>query len=81
MEDVPTTTDSGPAIRKTFLNRRSSQMTLVAVIALAGLLWYLNSPAAVSVADAEVGGDDITAIVNSCGAELTVEAYEDDSWL
>lgn len=54
-------------------------MTLVAVIALAGLIWYLNSPAAVGVADAEVGGDGITAIVNSCGAELTVDVYEDDS--
>lgn len=54
-------------------------MVFVVLVALAGILWYLNSPASVRVADAEVGPDDgITAIVNSCGAELSVDVYEDD---
>lgn len=59
--------------------RRSLQVVLVVVAALAAILWYLNSPAVVRVADAEVGPiDDITAIVNSCGPELSVDVYEDD---
>jgi len=50
------------------------------VLALAVILWYLNSPAVVEVADAEVvPNDGVTAIVNSCGAELSVDVYEDDS--
>jgi hypothetical protein len=50
------------------------------VIVLAAILWYLNSPAVVEVADAEVDlNDGITAIVASCGGELSVDVYEDDS--
>jgi hypothetical protein len=39
----------------------------------------LNSSALVEVADAEVVlNDGVTAIVNSCGGELSVDVYEDD---
>jgi len=80
VEDVPTTTDPRPAVRTASLKRRSAQVTLVVVAALAAVLWYLNSPAVVRVAEAEVDPNDgITAVVNSCGAELTVDVYEDDS--
>ncbi|MPZ54044.1 MAG: hypothetical protein GEU79_15150 [Acidimicrobiia bacterium] len=55
-------------------------MTLTVLAALAAIL-YLNSPAVVEVADTEMASNDrvVTAIVNSCGAGLSVEVYEDDS--
>lgn len=51
----------------------------VVVLAIAGVVWFLNSPAPVEVAEAEVVDDDLTAIVNSCGGDLTVDVHEDDS--
>ncbi|HEX6220301.1 MAG TPA: hypothetical protein VF115_04340 [Acidimicrobiia bacterium] len=50
----------------------------VVVLAIAGVVWFLNSPAPVEVAEAEVVDDDLTAIVNSCGGDLTVDVHEDD---
>ncbi len=69
MESGPTTTDTDFPI---------AGVVLIAV-AFAGIVWFVNSPAPVVVAEAEVVDDDLTAIVNSCGGDLTVDVYEDDS--
>jgi hypothetical protein len=53
-------------------------VVLVVLAALAAILWYLNSPAVVRVADAVVGPNEGITIVNSCGAELSVDVDEDD---
>lgn len=54
-------------------------MVVVFVALIGGFVWFLNSPAPVDVAEAEVVDDDLTAIVNSCGGDLTVDVHEDDS--
>jgi hypothetical protein len=46
---------------------------------MSAITWYLNSPSLVEVAEAQVANGGLTAVVNSCGAELTVDVYEDDS--
>jgi hypothetical protein len=47
--------------------------------AIAAILWYMNSPA-VEVVHAEAIPDGaVTATVSSCGGDLGVEVYEDDS--
>lgn len=52
---------------------------VVVLVAIAGVVWFVNSPAPVEVAEAEVIDDSLTAIVNSCGGDLTVDVYEDDN--
>lgn len=74
--DPPGNTDS---VRAAEEKRPSTAVTLI-VVALAVGLWWLNSPAVVEIATAEImpeGG--ITAMVNSCGGELSVDVDEDDS--
>lgn len=74
--DPPGSTD---AVRAAEEKRPATVVTLI-VVALAAGLWWLNSPAAVEIATAEMvpeGG--ITAMVNSCGGDLNVDVYEDDS--
>ena len=76
---MPTITDMDSSRRTKSLKRRSIEVALIVLAALAAILLYLNSPAVVDVADAEVvPNDGVTAIVNSCSAELSVEVYEDD---
>ena len=80
MEGVPTTIDTESSHRTQSRKRRSIEVTLIVLAALAAILWYLNSPAVAKVAYAEVvPNDGVTAIVNSCGAEFSVDVYEDDS--
>lgn len=54
-------------------------MVVIFVALIGGIVWFLNSPAPVDVAEAEVVDDDLTAIVNSCGGDLAVDVHEDDS--
>ena len=54
-------------------------MVVVFVALIGGIVWFLNSPAPVEVAGAEMVDDSLTAFVNSCGGDLTVDVYEDDS--
>jgi len=76
---VPTPTNTGPPGRVKSPNRRSIDVALIVLAALAAILWYLNSPSVVEVVEAEVvQNDGLNAIVNSCGADLSVEVYEDD---
>lgn len=51
---------------------------VLGLVVIAGLFWFLNSPAAVRIAEAELIDDRLTAIVSSCGGELTLDVYEDD---
>ncbi|HKX75994.1 MAG TPA: hypothetical protein VJR05_11475 [Acidimicrobiia bacterium] len=66
---------------RTYLARPPLRVALAAAAALASsVLWYLNSPAAVEVAQAEEANDGgIIATVHRCGVDLSVEVYEDDS--
>lgn len=80
VEGVPTTTDMDSSRPTKSPSRRSIAVALTVLAALAAILWFLNSPAVVDVAAAEVVRDDgVTAIVNSCGGKLSVDVYEDDS--
>lgn len=77
--EVPTTTDTDSLGETRFPTRPSTGVGLTVVV-LAALLWWLNSSASVEVAEAEkVLERGITAIVKSCGGELGVDVYEDDS--
>lgn len=76
---MPITTDVESSPGTKYPKRPSHAVALI-VVPVAVLFWWLNSPAAVEVVEAEVvpeGG--ITATVNSCGGELGVDVYEDDS--
>jgi len=77
--EVPITTDVESSPGTNYPKRPSHAVALIAV-AVAVLFWWLNSPTAVAVVEAEVAPEGgITAIVNSCGGELGVDVYEDDS--
>lgn len=69
LDEAPTTNTDTPVV-----------IGLVVLAVLAAAVWYLNSPAPVEVADAEVSADgSLTAIVNSCRGDLTIDVDEDDS--
>lgn len=57
----------------------SIAILIVVLVLVAGIVWFVNSPAAVEVDAAETVDDNLTAIVNSCGGDLTVDVYQDDS--
>lgn len=76
---VPITT-AIDSFRGTKPLKRPSNASALIVAALAAGLWWLNSPAGVELAEAEIASEGgIDAIVNSCGGELSVDVYEDDS--
>jgi hypothetical protein len=79
VDDSPASTAPATPSQRDSL-KRSTTVAIVGIAFLVAAVWFLNSPAILEVAEAEVGPNDgITATVNSCQAELSIDVYEDDS--
>lgn len=72
----PDGVERGPATTDTDL---PIAIVVIVLVVFATLVWFVNAPAAVEVADAEVADGNLMAFVNSCGGDLSVDVYDDDS--
>lgn len=74
-------TDIDPSERTEPPKQHPNVLIVIVLAALGAIVWYLNSPAIVEVADVEMVSNEsvVTATVNTCGGDLSVDVYEVDS--